>query len=493
MKKLRITTLFLLMAMLASCGADVTEGGKDTSSSDINTSGNAETGEYVHPGVTYGGETFTLLDYDTEEYSWQAASYSNIAAEEENGEPINDALYNRNLAVEEALDVTIDVYSVGGSNRKNNDDELQKLILAGDDLVDAAFLFANDMAGMLTEEGMLIDFGEVSTLNTEASWWNQEIINEMAVGGAQKVITGDISLYTAFSPQLLFMNKEVASQFKIDDCYDLVREGKWTYDKMIEYSSLVASDINGDTKMDQNDRYGVLLQGGLMSYTLNAGDVKCTVKNADGQPELSVYSPRSVNIVEKMAEFMTNANICCNANTYSSQYSNVFYEMFIPMFRDNQALFYWNQLLISFELRAMESDYGLLPLPKYDEAQENYFAPVNNSWAMLLAIPATNADLARTGHILDALGYYSQQIVKPEFIDTTIRHKSLRDEDSGEMLELILDHTTIDAALVYNWGKMYDLLNSLTSASKPDFASQYAKYESAIKTEMQKTFDEIKG
>jgi hypothetical protein len=119
MKHNRIALLLLaaMLTSLASCGGDTSAPSGDTTASAGDGTTAAEPSEYVNPGVDYKGETFTILDYQTEEYFWQAASYSDIHAEEEYGDPLNDAQFQRNRAVEEALNIKLDTYPVGGVGR----------------------------------------------------------------------------------------------------------------------------------------------------------------------------------------------------------------------------------------------------------------------------------------------------------------------------------------------------------------------------------------
>lgn len=480
-KKLISSLLIILTALSASCTDSAQTGGETTG--ETTPKETTQASEYQNPNVNYNGEVFTILDYDTDDYFWHAATYSDIHADEDNGDPINDAQYKRNRKVEEELGITLETYPVGGSSRTQNQAELRKLILAAENAVDVAFLFGSDMSAILAEEGMLTDWNSVPTMNLASSWWDQNAIETFTFGKQLKILTGDISLYAAFSPVLLFFNKDVAEMNNIDDLYDLVREGKWVNEKVYEYCRLVSADLNGDGKMDENDRYGTTIQNGRIPDMMISSGAKITTRDSKGQLELTLMSEKNVDLQTRFYNFIRDTDAVCNASDYSGKYGNVFYELHIPMFANDQLLFNFNQLLIAFELRSMETDYGILPTPKADVSQENYCTSMNMSWETFLCIPATNDRLEMTGHVVEALGYYSQQYVTSEFIDTTVRTKALRDEDSAEMLELILANKTYDAALIYNWGNIKSIM------ATENFASSYASSESQIKAEMQKTLD----
>ena len=477
--------LALITALLASCGDTVAE--NNESSTELTTSAEITTAsEYTDPGVDYEGATFTILDYDTDEYFWHAATYSDIHAEEDNGDPINDAQFKRNRKVEEELGIKLETYPVGGVGRFSNQTELRKLVTAGDDTVDAAFMFGAEMQPALADSGMLIDWNEVPGVDLSASWWDHNAIEAFSFNGKTKVLTGDISIYNAFSPILLFFSKNLADMYQLSDMYDLVRAGKWTNDKVNEYCRVVSSDLNGDGKMDENDRYGLAIQLGCIPDMMTASGAKIARQGKDGSLELSLMTEKNIDIQSRMYKFLNDRDVVSLANDYLSKYKNVFYELQIPMFKNDQILFEYNQILISFELRAMEADYGLLPTPKADEDQEEYLTAMSLSWETMLCIPATNDRLEMTGNVVNALGYYSQQYVTPEFIDTTVRSKSLRDDDSAEMLEIILSTRTYDVGMLYNWGGIKAVMYS------ENFVSGYASIEEKLKTEMQQTIDQFK-
>ena len=77
---------------------------------------------------------------------------------------------------------------------------------------------------------------------------------------------------------------------------------------------------------------------------------------------------------------------------------------------------------------------------------------MNGYWDSWLMVPATNDELDRTGNIVEALGYYSKELVTPAFIETSVTTKALRDDESAEMLQMVLPKMSFDAGLYFDWG-----------------------------------------
>ena len=108
-----------------------------------------------------------------------------------------------------------------------------------------------------------------------------------------------------------------------------------------------------------------------------------------------------------------------------------------------------------------------------------------------MVVPATNARLELTGHVLDAMGYYSQQLVTPAFIETTVLDKTLRDENSEAIIEMIYDTQVYDIALAFNWGSITGVVSNMINNNTTNFSSLYASSESAILAAMDKTMEEL--
>ena len=417
---------------------------------------------------------------------WNANSYSEIRADEENGEPLNDAQYKRNREVEALLNIKLETVPYG--SKGDGTSTFRKYVMAGDNAFDAGFVFGSTVQNTLSEPELIVDLSTIDTLDLSASWWDQNAVESFTFNGGIKTVVGDLNLFSTFAPILYFYNKQIAEDFGINDLYSLVREGKWTYDRAFDYCRKVASDLNGDTKMDENDRFGMALQSGLVADMLNSGNVMFANKLGSSL-ELSLNSERTSRLVELCVPFLNDFYVNCSHNAFASQYSNVFRDMHIPLFANNQIFINFNQLLIVFELRAMETDFGTLPTPKYDEAQEKYQTAMSYYWTSFLCVPATNDRLDMTGHVLDALGYYSQKYVTPAFVDTIVVNKALRDEASEEMVEIVLDNRVYDVGKLYNWGDIVGMVNNLGVSNSTDFASKWASVEARAKEAMEKSIE----
>lgn len=446
-------------------------------------------------GIDYQGYKFTILGYDGKPTgTWQIASISEIMAEQDTGEPLNDAVYKRNREVEALYNIEFDIVPVTYPNRGDFAAKFTKAVLAGDDLFDAAFLLGDSLPAALSKKNTAFDLFSIPSLDLSKGWWDQNSVKAMSIGGRLSAVIGDVNLYSAIAPMAIFANKKLMQDYLVGDLYQMVRDGKWTWDAMYNIAKQATKDLNGDGIIDKNDQVGFVTQYIYLQTAVTSAGEYLTPKNNEDIPVLEPNKERIAGITAKVVPILKDKNTTVAADDITAGYNNVFFDFILPKFRDDEIMFHSNQLLFSFELRSMNADFAILPIPKYDESQTKYGAMVANAWATYTVIPITCSDTERAGNVLSAMGYYSKQYVTPAYYDVTVTNKLIRDEDSMEMLDLILNNRILDLSYLYNWGEIGSLFNGISSSGKSDtFVSQFEKAETKISTAIQKTLDELEG
>ena len=83
----------------------------------------------------------------------------------------------------------------------------------------------------------------------------------------------------------------------------------------------------------------------------------------------------------------------------------------------------------------------------------------------------------------------SMNTIYPAYYDINLVGKGIRDEESEEMLDLIMDGRGFDIGALYGWGDLSNvLINSLLNKNE-SLASEFAKNEAAAIAAMQKTIE----
>ena len=134
--------------------------------------------------------------------------------------------------------------------------------------------------------------------------------------------------------------------------------------------------------------------------------------------------------------------------------------------------------------RDMESDFMILPLPKYDDNQSSYYSYVN-TWANAFVGLPKNGKNDRAAIILESMAYLSRENLRPLVYDMAFKNKGARNEKDAEMLDVIFDTLTLDFNFSENFGGSLDALQKVIFG-KSEFASEWAKIKDktneAIKT-----------
>ena len=104
-----------------------------------------------------------------------------------------------------------------------------------------------------------------------------------------------VSDYMIKMPYCFYFNAELISSLQLEDPYQLVRDGKWTMDQLLEMSAAATFDLNGDGNFDANDRYGLISQADseLNSFIYACG-LSLTERNKDGGLDLVINNERTV-------------------------------------------------------------------------------------------------------------------------------------------------------------------------------------------------------
>ena len=160
------------------------------------------------------------------------------------------------------------------------------------------------------------------------------------------------------------------------------------------------------------------------------------------------------------------------------------------IFMDNRALFYYGELHSAEDMRATEYEFGIMPMPKYDEYQESYRHTINAGVAAVIVIPKTNMELDRTAYILDSLGAASKNILTPAYYDINLKGIISKDEESTVSLDIIISTMSYDIGFMYI-SQPSSMLRRLGRNFSTNLASESQSIETPSNAEIEKIVDAI--
>ena len=138
----------------------------------------------------------------------------------------------------------------------------------------------------------------------------------------------------------------------------------------------------------------------------------------------------------------------------------------------------------------MEDDYGILPYPKFDESQEKYMSGAMDNYTVL-GIPITVSDPEMASIITEALNAESYKQLFPAYYDTALKVKYMRDEESIEMLDIIMNGRNFDMCVLFSsdLGQVTFMFRSLVAAKSTDFVSSFEKVKDGVQTRLSKIIE----
>ena len=450
-----ILSLLSLITVFTACAAESDNADKtikDTDNNQNEIENEAETVPEIVPNLPdtdMNGRKFTFLTSDWPgEAVWHV---TDITVEELTGDPLNDAKYNRNLAVETKYNCEIAEINVISSDTATS--SLKKSVKAQDDAYDI-FLSRMQLYQNLGADGFIIDLNKLDYIDFSSPWWDGNSVGSLSIMNKLFAVCGDITTMDKAATSAIVFNKKLLADHALDDPYKLVKEGDWTVAKFIEMSKAISDDLNGDGKMDKEDRFGLLYQRDtVLSFFSGSGEM-IGRKDKDDIPYITLTEESALGKMIYILESLYNKDSCFNVMFLENDF-NVGMD---NMFQNDQGLFMWIRMVNIVSLRSMPTDFGILPIPKMDKAQNYYSSDVNSWTGVCLTVPSTNTDYENTGIFLEAYAAESKKTVQPVYYDVLLNGKIARDDESLEMLELIFKNRTYDIGAIGMYGGLNEIL-----------------------------------
>lgn len=480
----------LLVTTAVSCGGESGQNAVTTPNQNTGTTSPEETSPFVKDDLPddldLGGKEVKLFIGD-----YNNAYIDDMYSSEETGNRLSDAVYKTISTVEERLKVSLayDYETYGWGDMSAFEGKITAGIMAGDNSFDILFNVMNFTSQMLDGE-YFIDLSQTKYIDLDKPWYNQTVRDNMASDYIH-FVSGQFSLANVKNVFCIYYNNDLYETLqKTDDLYSLVDEGKWTLDKMTEIIKDTYADLNGDTTADANDRYGITF-GDMNKYLgfLKAFGGSMFVKTSDGF-DFTYDSERVNDMIAKLCSLIND-----NENVLPGKHNADNPEFMISTGGGNYASknFVEGNSLFSFGLIAdastivptIDFSYGLLPYPKWDEAQSDYQNVLQRNCYAL--IPTTVEDADAASAVLEALSSESYRSLVPEYCEVSLKVRYSQDDNVSRMFDLIINSIVYDPGEIYAnlLGTPSGLVKTVIGANNPNWASYIAEQKTALVTKME--------
>ncbi len=387
-----------------------------------------------------------------------------LDAQDMTGDIINDEIWKRNTYIEEKYGITISTVETDKPA-----DSLASASMSNDDLYDVMYeSFRNTGTSILS--GHLYNIADFGYVNYDNPWWDSNSVEGLSYNGKLYAVICDISLMTPVGQRGIIFNRDLIRNYNLEDPYALVKEDKWDIDTMIELGTQVSDNLDGNPENTDADRYGFLTDnstGGSAFFLVAGCGVTFLSETENGLVE-SFMNEKTISILEKFDFFATDKTTCRDCYDVTPIGDRFVYVK--QLFAEDHFLFTVADagLFEIFNQMEMQSEYGIVPMPKYDEHQTEYYHYCD-TYLTCLSIPAMNSeeDMERLSILLEDMAYKSSELVLPAYIDTVISLRRARVPELGEMVKLMRTSICYDLSNLYETINYREILSSAITDGNP--------------------------
>ena len=167
---------------------------------------------------------------------------------------------------------------------------------------------------------------------------------------------------------------------------------------------------------------------------------------------------------------------------------------YATIFAKNNSIFSMAPMFTAERLAATDIDYSILPIPKYDEAQENYYSSTQDSHTFCAVFTMSDAKSA-VGAVLEYMGYLSKKDVVPGYFETFYKAKYASNPETMQMFDSIVESIHFD--FIVNWSRaINDILKKVRAIGYDPLkepVSEIASFQDSCQKYLDSTYDLIEA
>lgn len=423
-----------------------------------------------------------------------------IMPHEDSPEIINDAVQSRNAEVEEQFNVKIkEIRTTASGEMASN---IKNSQMSGTSDYDIVMPYI-PTAAQLANQGCFVLLNDLEYIHLDQPYWDQGSVKGLSINNRNYFATGDFSILSLACTHAIVFNKDVVNDNKLEDPYTLVNEKKWTIDKLREMAKKITQDSNGKSGMQYDDTYGFLINNNFPTSMFVGSGERLSDKDADDMPIITVNTARGVNVFNKIFDLINDKQATGHIEDFQNEVATAgktsVWQIATESVANKRALFRAMAIADLPELGEYECNFGVLPIPMYDESQDAYYSMVSTIYASSAAIPLINEDVERSSIILDALCQASTETVKYNYYQVLLKDRKIQDNESEKMLDIIFGNRVYDLGVVYGWGgsnfdenSLAGFMNKIAFSGSNTFVSKYESIKDKIESDMELTLESFK-
>lgn len=430
--------------------ADTSEDTSKDTSAETKDATESETAEIETSGeADRKGKEFRILSA-TRAPAGMASSDCFLEGEQNTAGTINEAVHERNTAVELELDVAL-TFSHADADKSDIQSEIKRLVMSGTDAYDLVISellpfasLANDgtFRNILSSEFTGFDF-------ENKPYWYKEYMDDLRlVNGYEYLLAGDFFIDVLRSSHLLLFNKEMyRDHYRRDpgEVFEWVLNYEWTYEKLNGIITDMYLDKNGNSRRDYGDRWGLSisdLRSAKIGFIVSA-DPGLVSRSEDGTPRIVLGdTSRMADLTQRLSLLLVNSS--CYISDAAGGNS-------LRDFTEGSALLcegHWLGSLENTALPDMKEGAGVLPYPQLYASDKRYITATSNT-ANVGAVLLTAKDEAFISTVIQALNRETASRLIPKYYRDALKLRYDADPYTAGMIRILHDNIGGSFMLAY--------------------------------------------
>ena len=453
-----ILAMLMMVTLLASCA---NTGKGDETTAPVNQENGSETlgdGEQVKEDKPFD-PTEMKARHEAEEKIMYVLCWNSehdefdMLEEEAAADTVKTAIFERNNLLKQKLGLTEIVWNEQDGNSDSVNDYLkyvETVAQNGDVEIDVIATYSRT-AGLLSQKGFLLPVNFYPNyIDLTHSWYPTALTDEVNIGGNRYFVSGDISTNLLYLTYGFIFNKDLLTDLGVDynNLYELVNQGKWTLEEMYKLVESYYQDVDQNGKKSAADGFGLRsYKYHLDAFYTGSGLKLAEIDNNATDPKKLVIisadygSKKSMDLNDRLGQLFTSDNaINDNPATPFAHNQNDIAE--VTRIRDINKF---------FDDGVEECEYGVLPLPKYDEAQEDYKCVAGNPFT-LWGIYSGNYDLQReesAAGFIEWGGYFGMLNTTEAIFEYLFKGRYADQPDDADSFDTIRRTTSFDIGRIF--------------------------------------------
>ena len=437
-----ILALLMLVPLIASCGK-----GGTPPSNEAGADGNDSAIDY-QAILGFGPEDnqdykFTILVSDSD-------SYEHLS-KELNSNFVNDAVFKRNIAVEEFFKIKLNVIETPGNyfDRANFKKVVEGPIISGQHEHDLVVGVMGAIAN-IEPTTLFLPVQDIEYIDLDKEWWVANQFEDLSVEGKLFTLFGDMNLTLYSEIHTFIFNEQMISNNSLVSPYQRIKDNTWIYSNVVKDSIIVGSGDGDEVIELEEDTFGMIGTVNPQRALKTGFNLSILQRNpSTGQ----WFFPSALDQTYINAYMMVyDAFMSHEYNSFQEAEDDDYTESLTAMAQD-RCLYLpsYNHFITNPILTGMEGDFGVVPYPKLNADQSRYYCQVATGSTCTL-FPKTLTDTTLSAKVATYMSYVGSEMVAKPYFDNYLKERLARSPAMQEMLDLVRDSAVISADSYYPFG-----------------------------------------